>query len=950
VSALSVPESRSGIRPALAFLVVGGGLIAVALQLVRMAEPAPRPARALAVTSPAPHQPARYDLIDRKGHLLSESVSGYALEASPFHLWLRHTPERILAGVLSAVGRDAFAEAWALDPADLEAALRRALFDTREDGSRVIERWPLTNAEGRALADWIQAGGPRSPQVAATPLAGLDVVPFKPETDVREDLLAGESGPFFALRIEPAALFSEAQRRALRPEFEERSGAASRWVRALTSGLFARLEGPRLRERDALQRAWQQAVLEDPGTPLPQAWRHREQPQRGALGRWLASAMERFAPRPAQFGDAHPWELAQTPREWVFSGLMPRRSRLLLDQLPVERLPALRAFLNREELQEGELRLLPTHDRQLAAEGVDLVGRWGWQQPPGTQSAAERVYEPVRGLERAAYVALREALVDWTRNDAQAQFDELTQGRIARLCAQLSLPHGGSAAELFAEYREGRAAPVVESTLDLELQHVLQRRLEQLNAEAVCALSMGVVLDLQSREVLALAWDDVYGDSGFAPLQHSFTPGSTFKLVTMALALEGRHVAPQTEFDAGNGHFVVHSRPDGTGAARVIREAEGAIRGRATAAEMLAHSNNAGMVQVGLRVPVDEWRAAVPLLGYERPASPSLLGPGSSNPSGSIGERGSEPLQKRWSRIRSHASVSFGHSISTNLLQHAEALSALVDDGERRPLRFVRGIRWEEQSLAFPPDPGVRVVSPNTVAQLRAMMREGAVQGTGGRLSRPVGMELWTKTGTTEKGPSMVCQHRFGAALAEMWEVQRAELEARRPMDSAAELELIREHSKATLELRSRLRGQFRPGKSCYVSSIVAIGKDPSTGRELMVYIVANDPHWEHKPFGSWVAGPAAIDVLCEATGQRRLGAQLAQGAPVDLGFDWIGAQPFETATFAEQGTQAPGTEAPSEPDRRRVGEQPWSEPAAERAQDRRRVSAPPAPKLGTVR
>lgn len=945
MSALSVPESRSGIRPALAFLLIGGGLIAVALQLVRMAEPAPRAARALAVTSPAPHQPARYDLVDRRGELLSESVAGYALEASPFHLWLRHTPERILAGVLSAVGRESFADAWNVEVSDLEAALARALFDTREDGSRIVDRWPLTNAEGRVLADWIEGGGPRDSEVPAVPLRGLEVVPFVPTEEVRDGLLEGLPGPFFALRIEPGELLSAGQRRALRPKFEERSGAASRWVRVLTAGLFERLEGPRLRERDALQRAWQEAVLDDPATPLPKAWRHREQPQRGALGRWLAAAMERLAPRPSEFSDEHPWELDQTPREWVFSGLMPRRSRLLLDQLPVERVPAVRAFLVREELQDGELRLLPTHDRRLAAEHVPLVGRWGWQQPPGTETAAERVYEPVQGIERAAYVALREALVDWSAEDAQARFDELTEGRIARLCAQLSLPHGGDPAELFSEYREGRAAPVVESTLDLELQRNLQRRLEQLNAEAECALSMGVVLDLQSREVLALAWDDVYVDSGFAPLQHSFTPGSTFKLVTMALALEGQHVTPTMEFNAGNGHFVVHSRPDGTGGARVIREAEGAISGRATASDMLAYSNNAGMVQVGLRVPVAEWRAAVPLLGYERPASPNLLGPGASNPRGSIGELGTEPLAKRWSRIRSHASVSFGHSIMTNLLQHTEALCALTDDGERRPLRFVRGIRWEEQSLAFPPDPGVSVVSQRTVDQLREMMRDGAIRGTGGRLSRPAGMELWTKTGTTEKGPSMVCQHRFGAGLADLAKEQLAQLIAAQDLPETEQLKLIEEHSRQTVELRKRLRGQFRPGKSCYVSSIVAIATDQRTGRELLVYVVANDPHWKHRPFGSWVAGPAAIDVLCEATGQRSMGAQLALGQVADPGFDWIGGEPVvELPANAALGDEAPAA------DRRRVPEQPWAEPSESRPADRRRTAPVSAPKRGTVR
>lgn len=931
MSGIAVPTSRSGVRPALAFLILAWGLGAVTFQLLRMAEPSPRPARSLLVESPDPHQPARYTLIDRNGGSLAESVSGYALEASPFHLWLRHTPERIVPGVIAAVGRDAFATAWKTSTGDLDAAVRRALFDTREDGSRVIKRWPLTNSEGRAIADWIAQGGPRHKDVTPAPLRGLEVVRFKPEEEQLASALAGTSGPFFALSMRPAELFSEAQRATLRPEFEESSGAASRWVRVLTAGLFPLLEGPRIRERDQLQREWQAALVADAETPMPAAWRHRERPQRGALGRWLAAAMERVAPTPDELEDEHSWELALTPREWVFSGLMPRRSRMLLDQLPTESVSALRSLCVLEELEEGELRLLPTHDRQLAAEGIPFVGGWGWQQPPGTTRAKDRVYEPVKGLERAAFVTLRESLVDWSQEDASERFDLLTQGRIARLCSELSLPHRGSAAKLFVEQTAGAPAPVVQSSLDLELQRALQRRLKELNQETQTALSMGVVLDLESREVLALAWDDQYGDAGFAPLQHSFTPGSTFKMVTMSLALEGGFVTPSTSIDAGHGRFVIYDRPGGGGSSRPIGEAEGAFRGPGTAAEMLAHSSNAGMVQVGLRVPVEVWREAVPKLGYELPASPDLLSPGVHNPVGSIGEKGTTDWRRRWSRTRSHASVSFGHSISTNLLQHVEAVAALVDDGVRRPLRFVRGIQWGSDFLSFPPDEGVRVVSEQTVGELRKMLKMGAEVGTGGRLARPVGMDLWTKTGTTEKGGGMVCQHRFGAGLDELCEVQQAELANSGNLSDKQQAELIRRHASQAVDLHKRLRGQFRGSKSCYVSSIVAIAEDQRSGREVLVFIVANDPHWDQRPFGSWVAGPAAIDVLCAATGYRAKGQQLSMGEAPDPGFDWMPVE-VELAEHDSGSTEALSVDSGASALSRPLGD-------SESTGDRRRVS-----------
>jgi cell division protein FtsI (penicillin-binding protein 3) len=405
---------------------------------------------------------------------------------------------------------------------------------------------------------------------------------------------------------------------------------------------------------------------------------------------------------------------------------------------------------------------------------------------------------------------------------------------------------------------------VVRTTLDLDLSRRTHAFLEELTAKHNAGLAMAVVLDLKTRDVLALEWVDPYEFHAFAPLVHQFTPGSTFKLVTMGAALDGGYVRPETVFDVGSGGvWTLYNNPDGTGRRRVIHEAEGFASGLQTAAQCLARSSNSGMVQIGLRVPVERWKSFTAALGYGTPAMPGLLASWMANPKGQIGEAPNDG--KEWAKLRSHTSVSFGDSISTNLLQHAQALAALIGGGEFLPLNLVAELELNGQRYAPVPPAPERVVSAQTSERLRAMMRLGAEHGTGKDLERPRGLELMTKTGTTHKLFGDVCWHRFG----QRWNEARAEQEAAReagrepkPFDSG--------------KVHRELRGQFRGNRPCYVSSIAVAGRAPGSDREVLVLVVVDDPHGKDR-FGSKVAGPTAVNILCAALGWE---APQLNGAP----------------------------------------------------------------------
>lgn len=821
-------------------------------------------------------EPPLFSVTDRNGQLLAQSVETFSIEASPFHLWLGHTPERIVRGL---------ADALELDAPGAER-LARDLMGLDGEGRIRVTRWPLTRDEAVAIAEWIRAGGPGN----GAPLEGIELerVEDWPQSAEganelerrRLELTATTEGPYYELVWEPSVLLSEQVRERALPSLARGRGRAARWVRALSDDLFALLEGPRERERAVLRRAWEADPLPFEQRPLPRCYELAA--DRVRRDGFLAGLRDLLV-GPAVVPPPEAWVFVGPEREWVFDGLMPRRHALVVEQLDVARLEAVRDFIAEEQLSEYELALEPTSRRLHPFGELGVVGTSEWWSAVDALPGDPAVERPTRGLENLGYLLLRE--VEQREGDPRvpgsagyhgrkiAQRTEsgekgprgsedargedgarpepgpaphLVSGSADRIERRLMRPRRpGEPHDYYLGRDRGLEPAEVVATLDVELQLALGGALEGVVEQHEASLAMGVVVDLQSREVLALDWRSPYRVTAFPPLQFGFTPGSTFKLVTAALALDAGVIRPDDVFDVGHGsHVVRETTSSGRVRTRTVHEAEGFASGRITAAECLAHSSNAGMVQIGHRVTVETWKSKTAELGYGAPACPELLASGLSNRAGRVGESeasGGDP----WGLRRSHTSVSFGDSVTTTLLQHAQALATLLDDGCFRPLRFARAWQVDGMLQPIPAQQGRRVVSPEVPAQLRAMMRLGAAVGTGKSLERPEALVLHSKTGTTEKLAADVCSHKY-------WGAYTRALEQGEVFDDSAE--------------RRRLRGDFAPRRACYVSSICVMAASPTDGRPLMVLLVVDDPHGRDR-FGSKVAGPAAVEVLCRALG-----------------------------------------------------------------------------------
>jgi cell division protein FtsI (penicillin-binding protein 3) len=289
-------------------------------------------------------------------------------------------------------------------------------------------------------------------------------------------------------------------------------------------------------------------------------------------------------------------------------------------------------------------------------------------------------------------------------------------------------------------------------TLDSDLQYTVQRILGEAVARTGAGpVSSAVVLDAATGEVLALANggnpDRTTGTGGGNPAVTSpFEPGSVNKIVTMAAALESGLATP-TDVLSVPGSIDVS---DAT-----VRDAWRHGVERYTLTGVLAKSSNVGTIMTAQRVGEDRFAEMLRLFGAGERTGVGL--PGES--------AGSVPPRETWSGS-TFGNLPIGQGLSMTVLQMAGMFQAVANDGVRIPPRIIEGTVGPDGVLA--PEPAaepVRVVSPETAAQLRTMLtavtqNERGQRGTGHAAAVP-GYQVAGKTGTAQQvDPDCGCYTR----------------------------------------------------------------------------------------------------------------------------------------------------------------------------------------------
>ena len=287
--------------------------------------------------------------------------------------------------------------------------------------------------------------------------------------------------------------------------------------------------------------------------------------------------------------------------------------------------------------------------------------------------------------------------------------------------------------------RPPTAGATLELTIDKYLQHIAERELRAGIRDYSADAGAVVMLDPRTGEVLALAGEPTFNPNVFADatpaqrrnraIQDIYEPGSTFKVVTAAAALEEQVVEPEEMFDVSAGSI------------RVGRDVipDFHMYDQLSFIDVIVKSSNVGAIRVGLRLGPERLSRYVRRFGFGQALSPDF-------PSESPG------IVWKPSALndRALASISMGYQVAVTPLQMAAAVAAVANGGELLAPRVVRAV--SQNGVRVEPERRVirRAISPDTAARLTTIMEAVTERGTARRAQVP-GYAVAGKTGTSEK-------------------------------------------------------------------------------------------------------------------------------------------------------------------------------------------------------
>ena len=293
----------------------------------------------------------------------------------------------------------------------------------------------------------------------------------------------------------------------------------------------------------------------------------------------------------------------------------------------------------------------------------------------------------------------------------------------------------------------GRALDVVETKAETpgkDVRLTIDRQI-QANAEEVLAATVrrwsarsatAVVMDPKTGAILAMATAPRFNTNRFPTTRadrrrnravtDAYEPGSTFKLVTVAAALQEGMVNSRSSF---------RLPPTLKVADRTIRESHSRGTQRMTVRQIVEYSSNIGTVTIAQRLGEGRLASWIERFGFGK--STGIDFPGES-PGFAL------PLEQ-WSGS-TIGTVPIGHGIAVTPVQMARAYSVIANGGMLVRPHLIARVGGE----AVVAGNGRRVVSRDVADQMLSMLRGVVVEGTGTEAAVP-GYTVAGKTGTAAK-------------------------------------------------------------------------------------------------------------------------------------------------------------------------------------------------------
>lgn len=296
------------------------------------------------------------------------------------------------------------------------------------------------------------------------------------------------------------------------------------------------------------------------------------------------------------------------------------------------------------------------------------------------------------------------------------------------------------------EYIESLPGADVILTTDTGFQGILENALQEActvnNAKSVT----GILMDPMSGEILAIGTYPTF-DSSNPPrsdaktllelsknriVTDTYEPGSTFKVVTLASALESGSVTTATRFRC-DGSLTVKGEK--------IKCWKSGGHKEESLAEAVQNSCNPAFMSMALKMGVDTFYDYIFQFGFGEPTG-----------SGVMGETSGTVTHKKYIRDADLARIGFGQSISCTGMQLISAFNACINGGDLLKPYIVSEIVDKSGNVLMKNERTVvrRVISPGTSETIRTLLR-GVVEKGSGKNAQVPGYSVGGKTGTSQK-------------------------------------------------------------------------------------------------------------------------------------------------------------------------------------------------------
>ncbi len=331
------------------------------------------------------------------------------------------------------------------------------------------------------------------------------------------------------------------------------------------------------------------------------------------------------------------------------------------------------------------------------------------------------------------------------QNGLEQKYDKYLAGENGRMITETDAA-GSALAYGAQEIIEPVNGYDVVLTTDSAIQSFLEKALKEALAVNQAQTAQGIVLNCKTGAIAALSTQPDY-DPNSPPrddiatlnalsrnrvVSDNYEPGSTFKIVTLASALDSGAVNLNTGYYCPGYHMVNGEK---------IKCWKTGGHGSETLKKAVQNSCNPAFMQMALAMGADTFYDYIYAFGF-----------GTTTASGISGETSGIVTHQKYMTENTLARIGFGQSIAVSPIQLAAAAAAAVNGGELMQPYIVDRIVSQSGEVILQNSPTTvrRVISSETSAKVRDLLESVVAEGSGKNASIP-GYRVGGKTGTAQK-------------------------------------------------------------------------------------------------------------------------------------------------------------------------------------------------------